>query len=120
MLPDELSSAGHAAAIGSVAAAYFGWLSPLAAGVAAILGALYWALSLYEMRTVQNWKLRFIQARRTKKLAKLHQAAVKRQIAQITALEKLRADKVEASELVATAADEAKQLVIHAAADAKL
>lgn len=119
MLPDELSSAGHAAAIGSVAAAYFGWLSPLAAGVAAILGALYWALSLYEMRTVQNWKLRFIQARRTKKLAKL-QAAVKRQIAQITALEKLRADKVEASELVATAADEAKQLVIHAAADAKL
>ena len=119
MLPDELSPIGHSAAIGAVASAYFGWLPPLVAGAAALLGAIYWALSVYEMRTVQNWKLRFIQARRTKKLARL-QAAEKRLIAQITALEKLRADKVEAKELVATAADEAAQLVIHAALDAKL
>jgi len=119
MLPDELSPLGHSAAIGSVTAAYFGWLPPLAAGIAAFLGAIYWALSVYETRTVQNWRVRFIQRRREKKLARLR-AEEKCVIAQITALEKLRADKVEAKELVATAADEAAQLVIHAAVDAKL
>lgn len=119
ILPDELSPLGHSAAIGSVAAAYFGWLPPLVAGTAALLGAVYWALSVYEMRTVQNWKVRFIQGRRAHKLARLR-AEEKRVIAQIQALEKLRADKVEAKELVATAADEAAQLVIHAALDAKL
>lgn len=100
----------HFASAGAVVAAFVGWLPP----IAALLGIIWYAITISESATFQAWWTRVKASRRAKKLAKL-KAKEKLVIAEIQAIETVRAAKVEASELVAGAKADAEQLVVQEA-----
>lgn len=51
MSMEQLKTVADTASLGTTAAAFLGWLPH----VAALLGVVWWAIRIYETKTVQRW-----------------------------------------------------------------
>ena len=97
---------GHALSIGALLAVFAGVLPAMAA----IASFLWFAIQIYESRTVQHWKNNRRMRNHAKKLARLR-AKEKVTLAEIAALERIRHAGAEARDLVGEARAEAATLV---------
>lgn len=93
---------GDVVAGGTIVSTLLGYVP----AAAAALGVLWYAIQIWESRTVQEWKERRVAAHKVAKLARL-QAQHKIIVAELEALEVVRAAKSVATEKVEVAKAEA-------------
>lgn len=98
--------AGHTVVGGSVVAAIMNVLPPIIGLIAAIAGAIYYCICVWESRTVQHAVNNWLMRTRARKVLRL-KAKAKLVSAQLVALETVRVAKREARELVEEARVEA-------------
>lgn len=96
------------AAASAIVMTLLGWL-PL---LAAILGAVWYAIQIWESRTVQHWWENRKMVKKARKIARL-KAKEKVIVAQLEALEALRQARVEARDKVEIAKVEAAKQAVH-------
>lgn len=97
---------GDLASAGAIVGVVVGWF-PL---IAAVAGFIWYAIQIWESRTVQHWFQNRRMVRKAKKIAKL-KAKEKVIVAQLEALETLRQARVDARDKVEIAKVEAAKLV---------
>ena len=90
----------------------------LSSCIAAVAGFLWYCLQIWESRTIQHWWRNLQMKRKAKKIARLR-AREKVIIAELDALNVVRAARVEAREKVETAKVEAAKEAAHAAVESQ-
>ena len=109
-----ISKIGDTISAGAIVATFFGYLPY----IAAIAGFIWYCIQIWESRTIQHWWRNFQMKRKAKKIARLR-AREKVIIAELDALNVVRAARVEAREKVETAKVEAAKEAAHAAVESQ-
>lgn len=113
MVLQDIAPVGNATSATVLTASLLAWIPPSAALIGSLLGILWFVICITESRTYQHWRNNLRMKHRARKLARL-KAQEKIVIAEILALEALRAARVEARELVEGAKADAAVLVVQA------
>lgn len=109
---NPMTHAADAISAGAIVGVFLGYLP----AIAAVAGFLWYCIQIWESRTIQHWWRNRQMKRRAKKIARLR-AREKVIIAELDALNVVRAARVEAREKVETAKVEAAKEAAHAAVE---
>lgn len=107
------------AAIITIANAILSYLPQVVAVIVGLMAIAYYAVQLWESKTIQDRRHKFLEGRRLKKIAKL-QAAERIVVAQLEALSVKRAANAAAAQLVQAGEAAAKQKLETAQLDAQI
>ena len=110
--PHPIGLTGDVLGAGAIVGSLLGYLPP----AAAFLALIWYAIQIWESRTIQHWWRNRVEVRRAKKLVKLR-AREKILVAKIEALAQVRAARVEARDKVEQAKVEAAKLQVHEEAE---
>lgn len=102
------NTVGHTVIPMGILATWLGYLPAVGAALVTTLGAIFYAIQIYESNTFQHWRSNHLMKRKARKLAKLR-AKEKLVLAKIEALQTLKVARVEAQRVLSVAqADAAK------------